>query len=613
MPRGSSSGLSVSKEIEVAGAAARDAGAWLRAACDGGGLVAATAAAVEIAAEDLIRTRLAEAFPEDGFRGEKTGDAPPRVAGATAGTRRIWLVDANDAATACLAGRRGAAVSLALLVGARPVLGVVYVFNAPDDRGDLIPCDEAGVLRRNGAPALPVRSPEGLAPVVLLPPAAAACEEETVRTLAPLRFRCAPGVASRLALAAVGEGDAAVVVQGAPTSVLAAGQVILAGAGIDLVDSSGEPLAFTPEPTCSARGHVFAGAPATVARLRSLDWSFLGLPQRTTAGPLPDRAASDPGVLARAQGCLLGQLCGDALGSLVPADTPATIIWSRPRGVRELADGGPFKLLAGQPSAGSEQALLLARTLVAADRYHAESAWSAYESWFVSRPFTQGATMTRALCGTPDGQSQENGALTRVGPLGVYGAGRDPRQVALWAREDAALTHPHAVCCDASALFAAAIAVAVAEGPAPEALYDRIVGWTQAWAVEPSVKVAILGAAVGVPDDYLTHRDWVLVALRNALWQLLAAPSCEAALVDTVERGGDTGANAAVCGALLGAVHGRDAIPARWRRLVLSCRPLRRATGVRQPRPPEMWPTDALELAEALVASGDRTRAVVGT
>jgi len=39
------------------------------------------------------------------------------------------------------------------------------------------------------------------------------------------------------------------------------------------------------------------------------------------------------------------------------------------------------------------------------------------------------------------------------------------------------------------------------------------------------------------------------------------APKLEEAVVDSVMRGGDTDTNAAICGALLGAVHGRGAIP----------------------------------------------------
>ena len=67
--------------------------------------------------------------------------------------------------------------------------------------------------------------------------------------------------------------------------------------------------------------------------------------------------------------------------------------------------------------------------------------------------------------------------------------------------------------------------------------------------------------------------------------------------------GGDTDTNAAIAGALLGAVHGREAVPPRWRARVLTCRPLREL-GASQPRAEEFWPVDALVLAEALLAIG---------
>ncbi|MDA7951107.1 MAG: ADP-ribosylglycohydrolase family protein [Pirellulaceae bacterium] len=44
-------------------------------------------------------------------------------------------------------------------------------------------------------------------------------------------------------------------------------------------------------------------------------------------------------ALSRAQGCLLGQLAGDALGSLVEFQSPARIRRSYPAGVLELAEG----------------------------------------------------------------------------------------------------------------------------------------------------------------------------------------------------------------------------------------------------------------------------------
>jgi len=68
-------------------------------------------------------------------------------------------------------------------------------------------------------------------------------------------------------------------------------------------------------------------------------------------------------TLARARGCLLGQLAGDALGSLVEFQSPEEIHRSYPAGVRKLADGGTWNTIAGQPTDDSEMALLLARML----------------------------------------------------------------------------------------------------------------------------------------------------------------------------------------------------------------------------------------------------------
>jgi ADP-ribosylglycohydrolase len=96
---------------------------------------------------------------------------------------------------------------------------------------------------------------------------------------------------------------------------------------------------------------------------------------------------------------------------------------------------------------------------------------------------------------------------------------------------------------------------------------------------------------------------WVLIAFQNAFYQLLHSNTFEDGVIDTVLQGGDTDTNAAIAGALLGAVFGRDAIPADWKRLVLSCRS-DSASGARRPRPWPFWPVDALNLAELLMLAG---------
>lgn len=308
-------------------------------------------------------------------------------------------------------------------------------------------------------------------------------------------------------------------------------------------------------------------------------------------------------ILSRAQGCLLGQLAGDSLGSLVEFEPPEAIRRMYPKGVRLLADGGTWNTLAGQPTDDSEMALLLARMLVEHGTYSSEKALKAYRFWIESGPFDCGATISVGLGGRPNPQSQANGAMMRVSPLGIFGMHYPLEQVAEWARQDAALTHPNRICQQANALFSMAISHVIKTGVTPQALYESIVGWADAMPVDPALREVILAAADAPPADYTRQQGWVLIAFRNTLWQLLHAPNLEEGVVDTVMRGGDTDTNAAICGALLGAVYGLGTIPTQWKENILNCRPQGGVHGVRRPRPECFWPIDALALAEQLISA----------
>lgn len=306
-------------------------------------------------------------------------------------------------------------------------------------------------------------------------------------------------------------------------------------------------------------------------------------------------------IISRAQGCLLGQFAGDSLGSLVEFHDPEDIQRKYPAGVRDLADGGVWNTIAGQPTDDSEMALALARMLAKHNRYDRTLAFTAYIRWLDSGPFDCGHTVKSGLRGNAIGTSQANGAMMRTSPLGIFGANYELEQVVEWAREDAALTHPHPVCLQANSLYASAISYAVRAECEPQYLYGRIQTWARDIPTEPSLMSAIDGAATAPPAEYIQKSGWVLTAFHNALWQLLHAENLEEAVVDTVQRGGDTDTNAAICGALLGAVHGREAVPERWVDRILSCRPKKEAPNVLQPRPECYWPVDALSLAEHLV------------
>ncbi|MDE0197853.1 MAG: ADP-ribosylglycohydrolase family protein [Caldilineaceae bacterium] len=315
-----------------------------------------------------------------------------------------------------------------------------------------------------------------------------------------------------------------------------------------------------------------------------------------------DRSHSNSGVLSRAQGCLLGQLIGDSLGSLVEFQTPERIRSRYPDGVRDMADGGTFNTIAGQPTDDSEMALLLARSLASNGTFDRDDVQKAYVYWLDSDPFDVGSAIFGGLRGRPISSSQANGAMMRISPLGIFGANYALDQVAEWARQDATITHIHRVCKEANALFAMAIAQAVRTGCDASDLYRAIEGWAEEMDVDNRLRKAVAKAAESPPDEFIHQQGWVLIAFPNALWQLLHAESVEEGIVDTIMQGGDTDTNAAICGALLGAVYGREAIPERWIETIQNCRPQAGTPGVRKPRPEVFWPADALELAEQLVA-----------
>jgi ADP-ribosyl-[dinitrogen reductase] hydrolase len=226
-------------------------------------------------------------------------------------------------------------------------------------------------------------------------------------------------------------------------------------------------------------------------------------------------------------------------------------------------------------------------------KYDAEKVLDGYRAWLTSRPVDVGVTTERGLLGLNTTESESNGSLMRVSPIGVWAAG-DPSLAARAARDDSALTHTGSACLEACAAYCAAIAAGVG-GADRDAMFEAALAQSKGPAHE-----AIKRAAKGnPPPDYFTHMGWVLLALQNAFW-CLKHLEFEEALVETVGRGGDTDTNAAITGALLGALHGRPAIPRRWILPVLACRPLPEA-GALRPRPMDYWPDDLLDVAEALL------------
>ena len=256
-------------------------------------------------------------------------------------------------------------------------------------------------------------------------------------------------------------------------------------------------------------------------------------------------------MISRAQGCLLGQLAGDALGGLVEFQSPEEIRRSYPKGVRDLADGGTWNTIAGQPTDDSEMALLLARMLVKNGSYDPEAARKEYQYWLNSDPFDCGMTISAGLQGNPDSNSQANGAMMRVSPLGIFGARFALNQVAEWAMQDAALTHPNLICQQANALFTMGIAHSITSVCEANELYKSIRQWAVDLPVETKLLDIIDRAVNEPPADYIHQQGWVLIAFQNALYQLIHSTNFEEGVVNTIMHGWRHGYQ---CGYLWGTV-----------------------------------------------------------
>jgi len=572
-------------------------------------------AAVDARAERLIRRGLRAAFPAWGYRGEETRPhEPPHDPDG-----HVWLVDPNDGTSAFVRGQRGSAISIALLRDGVPVLGVVYAPCAPDSAGDLIAWAEGcGPLRRNGASGPASPWPDALAPhaVVLVSDGAERRALDNLRLLAPARFRALPSIAYRLALAAAGEGTAAVSLHTPGDWDYGGGHALLRGAGQVFLDEAGRPVAYTRDGESHVR-RCFGGLPYAAAALAARDWSLLarGRPDPWPAPELPfDLVRLQPGanvadaaLLARAHGALLGLLVADAWA----ACTPLTPLDALPAAPYDRLGG-----LLGQPTPWGESTLLLARALDQAGRVD-EGRIAHAAAWHrASAPAAPGPAATdaqraalRALAELlvlargpaavpPTSPPAATGleALAWITPLALLGHAWSPPKLAEHARRLCTWYPPAAELCVAYALLLARL-VATGE-PLAAAL---------AWLAQcaPTTAAILTGADRAAPPAGLL--------LARTLAAVARAPSFAAGLATLHEQvlGPDSplpaaGAPlvAAVAGALLGALHGRDAIPLPWRQWVLSCRPAEGLAHVPRPRPRPCWPVDALALAERLLVAG---------
>jgi ADP-ribosylglycohydrolase len=305
---------------------------------------------------------------------------------------------------------------------------------------------------------------------------------------------------------------------------------------------------------------------------------------------------------------LLGLAVADAL--CAPREFSACVAPKFPQLARgpitEMVGGGPFGLVPGQVTDDSMMATCLASSLRTLGRYDVDDVAARYLVW-MRETFDAGVQTRAALslirAGTSPRHSGRavwlrsgktsagNGALMRCAPLGVFFADNsEARRHAVIA--DAEMTHCDPKCVLACAAFTAAISATITtEKVSADMMWSAAreeLDFTARILMDArpedaaQTEMARLGLTL---DLVLARRDdpqlfseevhltrtqgFVRVAFRLGFWELLHAPTLEAALIDIAARGGDTDTNGAIAGALLGALHGFEALPDRWVRAVM--------------------------------------------
>ncbi|HUF58974.1 MAG TPA: ADP-ribosylglycohydrolase family protein [Actinomycetota bacterium] len=273
----------------------------------------------------------------------------------------------------------------------------------------------------------------------------------------------------------------------------------------------------------------------------------------------------------RVIGCLLGLPLGDALGA--PFEFRRRDDIPRPLPAFEL---GWMGLEPGHWTDDTAMARNLCRSLTEHGRLDPGDLLRRHLEWLATDPPDVGTLTRRVLSrirdGIPDAAaryvaergpevSAGNGSVMYCTPLGAFRAAR-PELLLEEAPVFSAITHWDERCrtaCLAVTLAVAALVRGEGHREAVERAVEAVIRKEGGEELEYLVAEAGHARQIDGPDMGFT-----LFTAGIGLQVAAEGPSFEEGLRYVVSLGGDTDTNAAVTGALLGALHGRGALPSAW-------------------------------------------------
>lgn len=265
-------------------------------------------------------------------------------------------------------------------------------------------------------------------------------------------------------------------------------------------------------------------------------------------------AARDAQRRNRVAGAIFGSAVGDALGAPFEFGPPGEFSRRFPDDARgigtEMCGGGSLGWQPGEFTDDTQQALLVAASLLDRDGLDEPDLFDRFRTWYAGRPPDVGAQTAQVLGSGLGWREAAADQFARTGHAATMDA----------ARRISALTHGDPAAGESCAIFHELVRVALAGGD-PLAAVDAALA-----AVPPEHRHrwATVLAPTWTPEQATESNGAVWPTLGSAVWALRRASSFTEAMRLVLDLGGDTDTVAAVAGGLAGTVYGVSGIPSRW-------------------------------------------------
>lgn len=280
----------------------------------------------------------------------------------------------------------------------------------------------------------------------------------------------------------------------------------------------------------------------------------------TVSQPLSKPHYTSLSLNDRAVGAYLGMAVGDALGATVEFMTPTEI--HATHGIHdEIIGGGWLHLKPGQVTDDTTMSLALGRSILDKGQVDAVAAAQAFDDWMRSKPIDIGNTVRRGILhfrrtGNPENPVSEhdagNGACMRCLPIALctFNSLADPVEA---NHAQAHVTH---------------------NNPLSDAATECVIGMLHSTFMSQTLKSQRETDVDKLLNKYpqfkfengrVSNPTGYIVDTMKAVFQALYANGCfESAMIDVVNRGGDSDTTGAILGVIAGAYYGKESIPERW-------------------------------------------------